>query len=93
MCALACFHGGESKGDAMDSRAWRRGFLGGFAALALAVSGQVATSSLSEPERCPRAQPDTPVAQAILEQVVAPHGLTQRVALAVLTAMLAHTCS
>lgn len=74
----------------MDSRAWRRGFLGGFAALALAVSGQVATSGFSSPDACAIGRPDV---NALIEKVIAPHGLTQRVALAVLSAVLVHTCS
>ena len=78
----------------MESRAWRRGFLGGFAAFALAIGGQVATSRLAcEPVRCPVVQPQVPVAQKLIEKVVTPRGLTQRVALAVLGAMLMHACS
>jgi len=77
----------------MESKSWRRGFLGGFAALAFAVAGQMTASRFEIPAACPVEQQETPVAQALIEKVVAPHGLTQRVALAVIGAMLMHTCS
>ncbi|MCA1828318.1 MAG: hypothetical protein ABR567_19750 [Myxococcales bacterium] len=61
--------------------------------MALAIAGQLTTSRLDAPEVCPVAPAETPVAQALIEKVIAPRGLTQRVALAVLGAMLMHTCS
>lgn len=74
-------------------RSWRRGFLGGFAALALAVGGQVAVSALSTPEQCSVAD-EQPLTSAIVHKLAERQsGLTQRVALAVLGAMLMHTCS
>ncbi|MGZ6142434.1 MAG: hypothetical protein ACXWLM_03795 [Myxococcales bacterium] len=79
----------------LESRSWRRGFAGGFAALLFALAGQAAVSRLSTPEVCPRSQQEAPVAEKLIEKL-APRenrGLTQRVALAVLGAMLLHTCS
>ena len=80
----------------MESKSWRRGFLGGFAALLISVAGQVVTSSVATPEVCPVRQVETPVAQTLFEKLAVPRaqrGITQRVALAVLGAMLMHTCS
>ena len=78
----------------MESKAWRRGFLGGFAAFAVAVGGHLASARLSGPAaQCPYARQETPVAQTLIEKVVTPHSITQRVALALLSAMLGRTCS
>jgi hypothetical protein len=80
----------------LEVRSWRRGFAGGFAALLLAMAGQVTASRLASPEVCPVAQPEAPIAQRLIDKLVTSRdhrGLTQRVALAVLGAMLTHTCS
>ena len=79
-----------------EARSWRSGFAGGFAALLLAMAGQMATSRLASPEVCPLAQPEAPIAQRLIDKLVTARdhrGLTQRVALAVLGAMLMHTCT
>ena len=80
----------------LEARSWRRGFTGGFAALLLALAGQAAASLLATPEVCAVGQPEEPVARRLIDKLAAPRaqrGLTQRVALAVLGAMLTHSCS
>ncbi len=80
----------------LEARSWRRGFAGGFAALLFALAGQVAASRLASPEVCSVGRAEGPVVQTLIEKLAAPRdqrGLTQRVALAVLGAMLMHTCS
>ena len=79
----------------LEAKSWRRGFAGGFAALLFALAGQVAASRLATPEVCAVGQ-EEPVAQRLIDKLATPRaerGLTQRVALAVLGAMLMHTCS
>ena len=80
----------------MDARAWRRGFLAGFAALVFSLGGQVIASRSDVQEtRCPlSAEPS--LAERVIERVkpsVRTHSVAQRVALAVLGAMLHSTCS
>ncbi len=75
----------------IEAKSWRRGFAGGFAALLLAIAGQATVSAFSAPESCP-AEP--PVAQRLIEKLTPREsGLTQRVAIALLGAVLLHTCS
>src|SRR5712671_4874417 len=99
MCALACSRraqGGLRMDRVLEARSWRRGFAGGFAALLFAVAGQVAASRVASAQVCALGQAEEPVAQRLIDKLVSPRdqrGLTQRVALAVLGAMLMHTCS
>ena len=60
----------------------------------LSIGGQVAVSAWSAPEQCPVAE-EQPLTTAIVHKLAERQnsGLTQRVALAVLGAMLMHTCS
>jgi hypothetical protein len=79
----------------MESNAWRRGFLGGFAALALAIAGQVAASHAvaGEGTACPSRR--APKRVVLLDRFAQgeSRSLTQRVALAVLGAVLFKTCT
>ena len=80
----------------VESKSWRRGFAGGFLALALSVAGQAASSRWQpDVESCPlRAQPG--LAERVIQHLkpsVRTHGVAQRVALAVLGAMLHNSCS
>ena len=79
----------------IETRHWRRGFAAGVAALALAVGGQLATRTAEERTACPlSAEPS--LAQQVLQRIkpaVSAQGLPQRVALAVLGAMLGSSCS
>ena len=81
----------------VDSKFWRRGFAAGFLALALSVGGQVVSSRLSaDAHSCPlAAQPGIAerVIQHLKPSVRAHGGVAQRVALALLGAMLHDTCS
>jgi hypothetical protein len=78
-----------------ESKSWRRGFAVGFVALAVSIAGQVATreADVREVRSCPLTR--SPVSERFSERI-APQtearGLAQRVALAVLGAVL-HTCS
>ena len=79
----------------LETRSWRRGFAGGFAALLLALAGQAAVARFPDaPAACPLAN-GPPLAQVLIEKLSPPEsrGLTQRVALAVLGTLLMHTCS
>ncbi len=75
----------------LEGRTWRRGFAAGFAALAVSLAGQMATSVSTESNStCPyAAQPG--LAERMIDHL-APrarsHGIAQRVALALLSAML-----
>lgn len=78
-----------------EAQSWRRGFAAGFVALALSVGGQVATreSDVRAGRSCPLSQDRG--ADGFAERVPAradAQGLAQRVALAVLGAVL-HSCS
>jgi hypothetical protein len=75
-----------------ETRSWRRGFAAGFAALALAVGGQVATSGTEEAEAvesCPLSRGATAdrLAERFTPHVDA-HGIAHRVARAVLGMVL-----
>ncbi len=77
-----------------QSKSWRRGFAGGFLTLGLAVAGQVTTGGGAR--ACSIAtQPS--VAEQVLEHLrpaIRDHGgVAQRVALAVLGAVVHTTCS
>jgi hypothetical protein len=80
----------------LESRTWRRGFAAGFAALAVSVAGQMATSVPTQSNSsCPyAAQPG--LAERVIDHL-APrartYGVAQRVALALLGAMLHGACS
>src|SRR4051812_39770359 len=95
MCALRCSRG-RNRGSGMDQRleakGWRRGFASGFLVLALAVAGQVGASrSQASHPQCPLAAPEKSLAEQVIERIkpsVRSHGVAQRVALAVLGAML-----
>jgi len=79
-----------------ESTSWRRGFAAGLLAFALSIGGQVATSEPAVVE----AGASCPLARARMSHRIAERlsprfeerGLAQRVALAVLGAVL-HTCS
>ncbi len=78
-----------------ETTSWRRGFAAGFAALALAVGGQVATSGPEEVEAvesCPLARSATAdrLAERFTPHLDA-HGIAQRVARALL-GMVLQTC-
>ena len=79
----------------VEAKAWRRGFAGGFLALALSIGGQAVTARLSAaPESCPLAASRGIAAQ--LFDRVAPTvtgNVAQRVVLAVLEAMIYRRCS
>ncbi len=80
----------------LEAKAWRRGFAAGFLALGLSVAGQVAVSrAAGHASSCPlQAQPG--IAEQLIEHLkpaVRSHGVAQRVALAVLGAMLHGSCS
>ncbi len=80
----------------LDSMPWRRSFAAGFLALGLATAGQVASSRLAaEAPSCPLAEPQGIAEQVIehLKPAARSHGIAQRVALAVLGAMLHGSCS
>jgi hypothetical protein len=99
MFALRCSKGRRDQGVSMDrsleAKAWRRGFAVGFLALGLSVAGQVSTSSIAAGATCPlQTQPG--IAEQVIERLkpaVRSHGVAQRVALAVLGAMLHGSCS
>jgi len=80
----------------LEAKAWRRGFAAGFLALGLSVTGQLATSRAAA-RATPCALPSQPgVAEQLIEHLkpaVRSHGVAQRVALAVLGAMLHGTCA
>ena len=75
-----------------ETTSWRRGFAAGFAALALAIGGQVATSGADEAEAgesCPFSR--NAAADRLAERYtphVDAHGIAQRVARAVLGMVL-----
>jgi hypothetical protein len=77
----------------LEAKAWRRGFSAGFLALAVSVAGQAVSSTVSDAQPCPlSAQPG--VAEQVIERLkpaVRSHGVAQRIALALLSAML-HGC-
>jgi hypothetical protein len=78
-----------------ESTSWRRGFAAGFLALALSIGGQVATreAEVVVGRSCPLARIHVPHRTAErLPPRMESRGLAQRVALAVLEAVL-HTCS
>jgi heme A synthase len=78
-----------------ESMSWRRGFAAGFVALALSIGGQVATreAGMEAGTSCSLARMHAPHRYAErLPPRVESRGLAQRVALAVLGAVL-HTCS
>lgn len=78
----------------MEAQSWRRGFTAGFAALFVSIAGQVATSTTVK--SCPLAAPEPGLAEQVIEHLkpaARAHGFAQRVALAVLEAMLHRTCS
>ena len=75
-----------------ETTSWRRGFAAGFAVLALAIGGQVATSGATDAEveeSCPLSR--NAAADRLAERVtphVDAHGIAQRVARAVLGMVL-----
>lgn len=80
-----------------EAKVWRRGFAAGFLALALSVGGQVASGSGSRGvSPCP-VQMQLGLAEQVVQHfkpaVRAHGGLAQRVALAVLGAVLHSRCS
>jgi hypothetical protein len=80
--------------QSLEARGWRRGFAAGFLALALSVGGQMASGN--ESASCASAaQPG--LAEQVIAQLkpsVRIHGgMAQRVALAVLGAVLHSACS
>ena len=80
----------------MEARAWRRGFLAGIAALVLSVGGQLAVSRASAGEQqCPLAAQQPGLAEQVIAHLKPSLGMhvAQRVALAVLGAMLHSACS
>ena len=81
----------------VDAKMWRRGFSAGFLALALSVGGQVTLGGPSSREaRCPLGAQESLAEQLVqrLKPAVRSHGgVAQRVALAVLGAMLHNRCS
>ncbi len=81
----------------LESKAWRRGFAAGFLALGLAVGGQVAASHAAAGEVSCSLSREPGVAEQIIEHLKpaarAHGGLAQRVALALLGAMLRGSCS
>lgn len=81
----------------IERRAFRRGFVAGFLALALASAGQVALSRSSGAAGACPASAGPGIAERLIEHLrptVREHGgVAQRVALAVLEAMLHKTCS
>lgn len=81
----------------VETKGWRHGFAAGFLVLALSVGGQVVSSRLSAgPSACPLAARQS-VAEQVIEHLkpsVRSHGsVAQRVAWAVLGAMLHSDCS
>lgn len=75
-----------------ETTSWRRGFAAGFAALALAIGGQVATSGSDEVdavESCPLSRDATAdrLAERLTPHVDA-HGIAQRVARALVGMVL-----
>ncbi len=80
----------------LESQSWRRGFAAGFAALAVSLAGQLTTSASAQSDSsCPyAAQPG--FAERMIDHL-APRaracGVAQRVALALLGAMLHGRCS
>jgi hypothetical protein len=80
----------------LEAKAWRRCFAAGFLAFGLSVAGQTAASRMEVGSTsCPmQAQPG--LAEQVIESLkptVRSHGVAQRVALAVLGAMLHGSCS
>ena len=76
----------------LESKAWRRGFASGFLALALSVAGQLGVARAEAAHQaCPTLAAETGLAEAVIERIkpsMRSHGVAQRVALAVLGAML-----
>jgi hypothetical protein len=76
----------------LEAKAWRRGFASGFLALALSVGAQIGVSrSEASHPTCPLAASEKGLAEQVIEHIkptVRSHGVAQRVALAVLGAML-----
>lgn len=80
----------------IEAKAWRRGFAAGSLALALAVGGQVASRSAArESASCPLGAQSNLAEQLVQHwKPAARHGgVAQRVALAVLGAVLHSSCS
>ena len=76
-----------------ETRSWRRGFAAGFAALALSVGGQLATSGGEAPVSCSVAR--TRLADRLADRFgahVESRSIAQRVARALLGVVL-QTCS
>ena len=80
----------------VEAKTWRRGFAAGFLVLALSVGGQAASARWApETESCPLPA-QTGLAEQLIQRLkpaVRTHGVAQRVALAVLGAMLHSSCS
>ena len=76
----------------LEAKAWRRGFASGFLALALSVAAQIGVGrSEASHSSCPLAASEKGLAEQVivhLKPTVRSHGMAQRVALAVLGAML-----
>ena len=81
----------------VEEKAWQRGFAAGFLALALSVVGQVTLRAASSSDAaCPLAVPEGLAEQVVqrLKPAIRSHGgVAERVALAVLGAMLHNRCS
>ena len=80
----------------VESKSWRRGFAAGFLALGLSLTGQVAVSRLAADESSCSVSAQPGIAEQVIERLkpaLRSHGFAQRVALAVLGAMLRGSCS
>jgi hypothetical protein len=86
------FHPSRGEANMTETTSWRRGFAAGFAALALAIGGQVATGGAGEVdaiETCPLAR--NAAADRLAERItphVDAHGIAQRVARALVGMVL-----
>jgi hypothetical protein len=86
------FHPSRGEANMTETTSWRRGFAAGFAALALGIGGQVATSASDDAEAgesCPFSR--NAAADRLAERFtphVDAHGIAQRVARAVLGLVL-----
>ena len=76
----------------LEAKGWRRGFASGFLVLALSAGAQVGVARYEARQRaCPAWAPEQSLAEQVIERIkpsVRSHGVAQRVALAVLGAML-----
>ena len=80
----------------LEATAWRRGFAAGFLALALSVGGQAASSRLLGEARSCSLAAEPGVAEQLIEHLrpsLRGQGIAQRVALALLEAMVYSRCS